>query len=333
MPVASYYNPYEIFATGSGRWVKSQFHCHNIRAKPTRGEVAEGFEDVLAEYKASDYGLVMHSGQKGWYDTRAAARATGIATVNGQEYVSYDGILLVGTDHFIEGEPQEAIDQCVQGGGFAVICHPNQNPALNAVLAAVPRLLPKAVAATLNGAIGVEVYNGCLPRRAHAGVSFGAGLATDFWDDALSSGKRLWGFGTDDSHDRYEINVGWTDIFADDTSFEAIKAAVARGSICASRGLRLYGFVFDGTTLEVTADMAYYRTNNIRYRAIGQGGKPLAEATGASLIYRVTGEEKYVRVEATAADGSMLWTQPLLRASDFPDATSQDRRPRSPADI
>lgn len=118
---AKYYNPYNNVGD-DGRWLKAQFHCHNWRL-PSTEEKEEGFADILIEYKAAGYDLVMHSGQQGWYDTSTASAEVGVATVNGQEYIDYDGILLVGSTSFFSGEPQTAVDACRAQGAllFTVI--------------------------------------------------------------------------------------------------------------------------------------------------------------------------------------------------------------------
>lgn len=77
------------------------------------------------------YDIIMHSSQ--------AAQEVGITSISGQEYVlQYDGVLLVGTKQFFGGNYQDAIDACVEEGGFAIMCHPNQNPDLPSGASAYP---------------------------------------------------------------------------------------------------------------------------------------------------------------------------------------------------
>lgn len=314
----TYYDPYADMPS-DGRWMKAQFHLHHLlppqAGSMKREESAEPIEPIFKEYKAADYAIVAASSYHSWYDTAEIAERVGLRSYNGQEYVRYDGILLIGTSSFLAGTPQEAIDACNAQGGFAVICHPNQNPALPSP--PVPAPLTREMSRPLTGAVGVEVYNGCLPRRHWQGIGFGAGLATDYWDEALTSGRKLWGFGTDDCHDGFEINVGWTEIFAPSDDFSVVKQAIQHGQIVASRGMRLYDWSFDGATLSVEADMPYYRAYEADYRFVGAGGTVLASHTGRFAQYTLSGDEPYVRVEARHADGSILWTQPLLRKEYF----------------
>lgn len=314
-----YYDPYQGFGSDDRRWLKAQFHMHNYRKAEdgTLYESLDGMESFFQEYKDCDFQIVAHSGHNKLLDTSALDEPIGIRSFPNEEYVDYDGILLVGSKRAHRGEPQDVIDACVADGGFAIICHPNQNPALNAVSDLIPTLLTQEMSKPLTGAVGVEIYTGCLSRRQMSGVGFGLSLATDYWDEALGSGRLLWGFATDDSHQGYEINVGWTDILAGSDDFAAVKDAVRRGAVVASRGMRLYDWAFDGARLEVEADLPYLRTFDAEYSFIGSGGKVLHSARGRRASYEVDGSEPYVRVEARNADGSILWTQPLLRDDVF----------------
>jgi hypothetical protein len=312
-----YYDPYAGFGDGR-RWLKSQFHLHNITWDEDGGyqETLDGMEQFLQEYVDSDYQIVAHATHNGWLDTSHLDEKLGIRTFNGEEYVDYDGILLVGSTRAHRGEPQQVIDECNAEGGFAIICHPNQNPALSE-LPGIPALLTKDMSRPLTGAVGVEIYTGCLARRARDGIGFGVSLATDYWDEALSSRRLLWGFATDDSHQGYEMNVGWTEILATADDFASVKSAVQSGALVASRGMRLFDWSFDGLTIELEADLPYLRVFDTEYRFIGADGEVLHESRGRRGTYALTGEELYVRVEARNADGSILWTQPVLERAAF----------------
>lgn len=316
--MSTYYDPYA--GLGDDRsWHKAQFHMHNtvVGADGRPHESMDGMDRFFQEYKDADYSIVAHSTHNEFFDTSAVDARVGITSYGNEEYVDYDGILLVGAKRAHRGEPQDVIDEVVADGGFAVICHPNQNPGLNEVSDLIPTLLTPEMSRKLTGAIGVEVYTGCLARRQMAGVGFGVSLAADYWDDALTSGRLLWGFAVDDSHQGYEINVGWTEVLTRSTDFATVKGAVHHGAVVASRGMRLFGWSFDGTTLTVEADLPYLRTFSSEYRFIGAAGEELARTTGRSASYTLSGDETYVRVEARHDDGSVLWTQPLLRTDVF----------------
>ena len=305
--MAAYYNPYESVDTTEGSWLQTNLHVHTR----IQSHLVPYFdiEFVLAGYKAAGYHLIMDACKDEWSDTSAAAQQVGVATLNGQEYVEKDGILLVGTQTLHTGSPQQVVDGCLAEGGFAIICHPNQRY----LPPPIPPLLPRTEAEALVGPIGVEVYNGCISRRLPTGSS----LASDFWDDRLTAGAVLWGFGSDDFHDLFEMHVGWSVIWASSATLQDVKAAAHRGSLYASTGLRSHGFRFDGTLLEVEADQMFERVNRTTYRFIGEGGKILGHDYGETGRYQLNGDEAYVRAEATGEDGSMLWYQPLLDSERY----------------
>lgn len=316
----SYYDPYGDLSR-DGRWLKAQFHLHHLKPPGTefrREETADMLEPVFREYKAAGFEVVAQTSYRGWYDSAEIARSVGLRSFNGQQFREPDGILLIGTSRFHTGTAQEVVDACNAEGGFAIICHPNPNFDLPAP--PFPVMMTQELAHSLQGVIGVEIYNGCLPRAQRHGAGFGLGLATDYWDRELSAGRRLWGFASDDAHWGHEINVGWMEVFAAADDYATVKDAVSRGCIVASRGLRLYDWTFDGKTLSVEADLPYFRSYETEYRFIGCGGEVLATITGRSAQYELSGDEAYVRVEARNGDGSILWTQPLLRTDVFGSA-------------
>ena len=314
-----YYNPYSTFSDKKSKWVMANFHMHNIAITPEYSYTeagGESFREMAQAYKSAGYGLIMHSSQHGWYDSSMLSEELGMTVLNGQEHIFFrDGVLLVNTDRFYDTQDtQEAIDGCIARGGFAILNHPNQNPDLP--MPNIPLPFSHTLLASLTHAVGVEIYNGCLSRRAYLNVPFGLSLGTDFWDEELTKGHRLWGFGNDDAHEAYEIHVGWTEIYSRSNKFDDIKMAVMKGALITSRGLRLEKFDFDGHDIRLKAGYTYQPCDQVTYRFVGPQGKVLAMQYGDEGHYKLSGET-YVRVEAVSPDGSMLWTQPVLRTDIF----------------
>lgn len=317
-----YYNPYQ--GLSGGRWQKCNFHCHTEQLIDwdTLQITDKGFENLARNYKSACFDAVANSHKSKWIDYSELARELNMSIFRAQEHVvEYDGVVLVNAKQFYNCPPQQAIDSCIKDGGFCYIAHPNQNPALK--FPGIPGGYPHEVIDSLSGVTGIEIYNGCLPNRAYIDIPFGDGLSTDIWDEQLSKGKKYWGFGSDDAHEAYEINTCWTEIYAKSNQFEDIYEAVQRGSFCVSRGLRLYRFELDNDLLQIEVDHTYMRTHNMTYRFIGEHGKILAVIRGASAEYSLIGE-KYVRVEAIADDGAMIWTQPVLNLDFFQISVIED---------
>ena len=299
----AYYDPYRRVGRAAGRWYKCNFHAHD--------EI--GYEKVVGLYETGGYDILMVHGN---YADGGRGGDSGIKIFGGEEYLEKDGILLVGAAGPITGSPQRAIDACTAGGGFSIVCHPNLVPSENCP---EEKLLMPGEIATLTGLSGVEIINGCLIRAIERGEGIGEGIATDVWDMLLSAGKIIWGFGNDDFHGPETFGVAWNEIYSASGSLEDIRGAVRLGQCYASTGLKLSRYDFNGEWLEVEARNPLRDEPEIEYRFIGENMEILDVCAGTKARYRVTGREKYVRVEACGASGAQLWTQPLIRDHDETD--------------
>ena len=139
----------------------------------------------------------------------------------------------------------------------------------------------------------------------------------EIWDEILSSGKIMFGTATDDAHNYLEFgddkaNPGgaWIVVRATSLSGKAIMEGLESGNFYASTGVSLKDVQLSPNSLHVkiqeTGDQSYETT------FIGHGGMVLAEEEGLEAIYRVHGNEGYVRAKITSSNGSRAWTQPIL---------------------
>jgi hypothetical protein len=317
-----YINPYAPLA-GQGVWLKANFHVHAVPdgqggqwtpkqlerqrlsrpawpGAPARGPLND-VSKVIALYKDAGYDVLTIADQSSVMDTREIGDRLGILTIKGIENIEQDGILCIDIRRFIRGQPQEVIDECAEQGGFSIICHPNLLPAPG-----FPPLLARETTKSLKGYDGVEIMTPAVFKGLQ-----GSGLATDFWDELLGAGRLVWGFGNDDFHWHWEMDRAWNWVFAGERTVAGVMAALKRGSTYVSTGLVLKEFSFQDGVLSVAATLPGGRPQRLRYELVGEGGAILAEASGESARYRLSGSEAYVRVQAASGDGSMLWTQPL----------------------
>jgi hypothetical protein len=293
-----YVNPYQSIAIGNGKWLKANFHVHaSLDGSGKRCEISE----VIYMYKDADYDVLTISNQTSFVDTKEFGEKFDILTINGIEYIEKDGILCIGINAFIQGEPQDVINECSKQGGFAVISHPNWISEEG-----FPPALTKEMLKPLKGYIGLEILTPGIFNRFK-----GSGLATDVWDEFLTEGKLIWGFANDDFHTYHNFDKGWNVIYARERDYASIKAAVERGSLYASTGLWLKEFLFEDNTIRVAANFNGTPAKKIRYEFIGENGKMLFACAGETGVYRLIGDEPYVRVQATSEHGAMLWTQPV----------------------
>ncbi len=269
---------------------------------PVRGPLND-VSKVVALYKDAGYDVLTIADQSSLMDTRELGEKLDILTIRGIENIEHDGILCIGIEELIRGEPQEVINECARQGGFSIICHPNLLPAPG-----LHELLAKHTTKSLTGYDGIEI----LTPAVFKGL-MGSGLATDFWDELLTAGKLVWGFGNDDFHWFWEMDRAWNWVFADGRGVAEIKAAVKRGSTYVSTGLVLSRFSLEGGVLEVGATLPGGQPRRTHYEFVGEDGTVLAECSGAAETarYRLGGNEAYVRVHAASEDGAALWTQPV----------------------
>ena len=148
---------------------------------------------------------------------------------------------------------------------------------------------------TLNGVLGMEVYNG------HGYLS------SSIWDSVLTSDKIIWGFANDDSHlaaDRGSAYIMLNSSSASPSKTE-ILSQLAAGNFYASRGFDLSVSVSAGTVFAQT-------TNGNKIRWIKESGQIIKTTNAQSDTYTPSGDEKYIRIEVLdAADTPKAWSQPL----------------------
>lgn len=119
-------------------------------------------------------------------------------------------------------------------GGVSFIAHPYWSG------------IPHDVIVAAEGVVGLEVWNASSEREN------GRGDSSYVWDLALERGRRLWGFGTDDSHYAgLDIGDGWTMVRAAERSEEAFLEALRLGHTYASNGPRILSVERDGEAIEV----------------------------------------------------------------------------------
>lgn len=286
-----YQNPYEAVKQGGGKWRKANFHLH-------AGTQTDPYDigEVLAQYKQAGYEIITVSNQYVLTDTSGVAGLVGIATLNSIEYMEQEEMLCVGLKSFVTGDVESVSEQCAAQGGFTIACHPNY----------LRRgWWPHAKMAATKGIAGLEIMNPVIFKLQ------GSGLATDCWDDVLSMGRLIWGFGSDDFHTWQDFARAWTVIYCASASLLDVREAVLRGSLYASTGLTLGFMALEDGAVKVSVDCGEVDYGEIMLSFIGEGGAVLAVRKGARGEYRLAGNEKYVRVHAIAESGHQLWTQPV----------------------
>ncbi len=158
--------------------------------------------------------------------------------------------------------------------------------------------------ADLKGYAGIEVYNtGCDYENR-------TGLAEAYWDDLLRRGRRVWGFGTDDSHWRLpDYAGGWIVVKAPERSAGAITEAIKAGQFYATSGPSIESITLEDHNLRVTCSPAraiYWSEGPRGYSAHANGPPDLTEAR-----FEVNARD-YLRVQIVDAQGRWAWSNPLF---------------------
>ena len=200
---------------------------------------------------------------------------------------------------------QANVDAVLEAGGIASINHPNYRWAFD-----------HQAIIQVTGASLLEVYNGLLTTNVDGGV--GKLSYEGIWDGVLSAGRVIFGAATDDSHNYNDFTYlkanpgrGWVVVRAREFSAEAIVDALAAGDFYSSTGVTLS----EVSSSQESVRLRIEQIGNLIYttRFTGHEGTLLAEVTGTEPVYRIRGDEGYVRgVVYGSGGGTKAWTQPVF---------------------
>ncbi|MEO5857689.1 MAG: CehA/McbA family metallohydrolase [Pyrinomonadaceae bacterium] len=201
---------------------------------------------------------------------------------------------------------QKNIDNIRSAGGMPQLNHPNFGWALTS-----------EEIRQLNGLKLMEIYNGH-PMVNNMGAGTGFPSAEAIWDELLTAGMTIYAIGDDDVHqllskgEAIEALPGqaWIYVRAKELTSTAILTAIDNGDFYASTGVELAEYRFDKS--EVSIKIKATNFSKYRVRFIGSGGKILQEDLEPAAIYKVKGNEGYVRVKVLESNGKIAWTQPVM---------------------
>jgi hypothetical protein len=193
-------------------------------------------------------------------------------------------------------------------GGVPLVNHPNFHWALQAT----------DIARGASGRILLEMWSGLPAVQATGDPTHPSEEA--IWDEVLARGTDALPVAVDDAHGLHDgpggsdalPGRGWVETFGNETSRDAICAALAGGRLYASNGPSFARIAVQGDTLLVaTTDAA------ATVAFLGERGETLLEARAAEvplsqgaheLSYHLAGGELLVRARLTDALGHQAWT-------------------------
>ena len=269
-------------------WLKGNLHTHTTRSDGTSSP-----QRMVDEYAQKEYDFLSLSDHDVLSDY-TELDCKGMVLLDACEISGASHILHINSTKRVAhiNDYQETIDGVNSDGGFAILCHPNWTSTY--------KHHPIEQMKDLNDYAGIEVVNGlCLT---HAGNN----VASDVWDMLLSSGKKIWGYATDDAHDISGVGLAWVMVRATDSSKEAILDALQNGSFYATNGVELNDIETSGSTIKITSDDVQ------TYRVMSTNGKCVKRVFGKTLEFDASElPDAYIRVEAYGYGDTMAWTQPF----------------------
>jgi hypothetical protein len=288
-------NPYEQ----TGVWLKGSFHNHT-----TNSDGWFPLETVYKMYGGYDFlgisdhdKITKHEGERQiptvFEAIEVSSRQTHMLLVKPPHAIMENY-----SNEFTIENYQRFVDLTTENGGFAVLVHPNRFFSNYWSLEDIFKM---------ERFLGIEVYNG--DGNPEYDIAF------DKWDALLSAGRKVWGFGNDDSHVYGQEKRAWNVVMAKDNTNEGIMDAIQKGNFYVSTG---YGF--DAIRVEGNTVIADLRSNELldkMYKYVtffGKDGQVLQETTGRikQAKYECKGDEGYVRIAVYLEGGYSAFSQPLF---------------------
>lgn len=301
----------------SFRWYKGNTHTHTVNSD---GDSTP--EEVVKWYRDNGYNFLVMTDHEFITPVEplnfAYGKAGDFLVISGQEVTDRTG----GKPHHVNALGIASVTQPKRGnasleniqanvdairsfGGVPQINHPNFGWALTA----------ETIAKTKNVML-FELYN------AHPLVNnLGGGdspSTEEIWDRVLTTGRIIYGVASDDVHTVRKLGNrkeptpghGWVMVRASELTPKAVLEALDRGDFYASTGVELDEFAAD--TGSVTIKVKEDRWSKYRIRFIGKGGMLLQEFASSSAVYKIKGNEGYVRAKVFESNGKLAWTQPIV---------------------
>ncbi|HOK89146.1 MAG TPA: CehA/McbA family metallohydrolase [Candidatus Hydrogenedentes bacterium] len=283
-------SPYGKVADG---WLRGNLHTHTM--------ASDGYLppwEMVTEYARLGYDFLMLSD----HDTLtpvAGLDARGMVLIPGHEVTAEGGHMLhVNASRVVPAlkNRQRVIDRINADGGMAVLCHPNWEASFNH--------WPQKDLERLTGYAGIEIFNGIAVRHP------GNADATDRWDQLLGKGRRVWGFGNDDTHKPVDQAMAWNMVHAKDRSVEGIVDALRSGRFYVSTGVYIDAIRVSGRHIRVEARNAQC------YDLIADFGRVVARVADSNLDFEVPrefwGRFTYIRMVCHGPAAIQAWTQPFF---------------------
>ncbi|OPA75198.1 phosphoesterase [Paenibacillus selenitireducens] len=206
------------------------------------------------------------------------------------------------TNEFTIDHYQKYADATLDHGGICVLVHPNRY---------FSNFWTLEDMMAMERYTGVEIYNG------DGNIEYD--IAFDKWDALLTAGRKVWGFGNDDSHVYGQEKQAWNMVLAEENTQEAILQAIKEGRFYVSTGFGFESIKCVGNKIIIDLKSNELLDKMYKYVTLfGSGGRVLHEVTGRTrhIEYECQGDEGYVRISAYIEGGYAAFSQPLFLEKD-----------------
>ena len=283
-----------------GNWYRGSLHIHSKFSVCGWHDLSE----VALAYRDYDFIAVTDHDHL----TQAREVMPNKVVFSGYEVSGSSHMLLVeppasaapGDNHFTPDHYNDLARATLAHGGLAVLNHPTRYTGSSWRLEDILKL---------DAAVGLEVFSG-------DGIHVEEDQAFVLWDQALSAGRKLWGFGNDDFHHWGQERRVWNMVQAKSCTPESILKAFRNGAFYVSTGYGFESIHTEGSRVTFTLrsrspleDRAY------KYLTLfGRDGQVLAEKTGhfREFTYEADGTEGYIRAEVYMTGGYGGFSQPIF---------------------
>jgi len=280
----------------NGMWLRGNLHTHTKNSPCGHYDIEKVIE--------------MYTSHKMYYDFLAITDH--YMLTNLENYIDDDKLILFHGTEYKEGplqtlginikeynddknnltNHQEIFNDVVKQGGVNIICHPHMYR---------DDYWPFNKLIELDNYVGIEVFNNNVKHD-----NKWRAVASDVWDELLSSGKAIYGFANDDMHVFPRAGGGFNMVLVEDRSREAIIKSIKNGSFYASSGVFIEEIAVEDNEIKIRAAKV-----PVTFRFIGKNGQVHYECFGFDGVYNCKGDEGYIRVELLREDGARAWTQPF----------------------
>ena len=193
---------------------------------------------------------------------------------------------------------QNNVDAIRQAGALPVMAHPNFEWAFGA-----------EVMAQVNNCSLFEVLN-AHPNVNNDGAE-GKASTEEMWDQVLSSGKTLYGIGTDDMHELATYpGKSWVMVLAEELTEQAVLRALAGGRFYVSTGVEIKNIRVSKRRIKIRIKILEGQDYTTQF--IGRDGRILKTDTSSNPNYKIRGDELYVRTKINNTKGQVALTQAVF---------------------